>query len=62
LEFDGEVFFTDCVMPQAIASVHSALRAKDKNRVGGGMGVMVKPKGEKNGSLERVKKMHLLTE
>lgn len=45
LEFDGEVFFTDCVMPQAIASVHSALRAKDKNRAGAG--VVVKPKGER---------------
>jgi hypothetical protein len=47
LEFDGEVFFTDCVMPQAIASVHSALRAKDKNRAGGGVGVVVKPKGKR---------------
>ena len=48
LEFDGELFFTNSVMPQAIASVHSALSAKYKNRGGGaGAGVVDMPKGER---------------
>ena len=32
LEFGGEVFFTNSLMPQALTSLHTALRDRDRHR------------------------------
>ena len=32
LEFGGEVFFTNSLMPQALTSLHTALRDRDRGR------------------------------